>query len=176
MELIEHHQQQVLAAFRRGEFEQIEIIGHADEKDFFELCSRENMLEALAEAMPTARKKEEVPLWFQLAANLSLKLARRIPIRPSNGWFAVGGLSSALDPSIASKHLDKESQQWVLQCQGFNDKNHYDRTTPCDHDTLRKAVKDVQAQRWIDWFNGPVQEVFQSHGFFDPAGDLYWRW
>jgi hypothetical protein len=49
----------------------------------------------------------------------------------------------------------------VIQCRGFNDKNHYDRTTPCDQDTLRKAVKDVEAERWMDWFNGPVQEVFQ---------------
>jgi Transposase DDE domain len=53
---------------------------------------------------------------------------------------------------------------------GFNKKNHYDRTTPCDHDTLRKALKDVRAQQWLDWFNGPVQQVFQSYGYFDPEG------
>jgi Transposase DDE domain len=170
VEIIEHHQQQVLEAFRRGEFDQIEIIGHADEKKFFELCLKEKMLEALAKAMPTARKKEEVPLWFQLAANLSLKLHLEKSFSAFEHVVRCGGLLSALDPSIASKHLDKESQKWVLQCQGFNDKNHYDRTTPCHHDTLRKAVKDVEAQRWMDWFNGAVQEVFQSYGFFDPAG------
>lgn len=170
MELIEHHQQQVLEAFRRGEFDQIEIIGPADEKQFFELCLQEKILAALAKEMPTARQKEEVPLWFQLAANLSLKL----PLENSYAAFErvvrCGGLLSALDPAIASKHLDKESQQWVIECQGFNDKNHYDRTTPCDQDTLRKAVKDVKAERWMDWFNGAVQEVFQSYGFFDPSG------
>lgn len=170
MELIEHHQQQVLEAFRRGEFDQIEIIGHADEKEFFELCLREKMLEALAKAMPTARKKEEVPLWFELAANLSLKLHLETAYSAFERVVRCGGLLSALDPSIASKHLDKESQKWVLQCQGFNDKNHYERTTPCHHDTLRKAVKDVEAKRWMDWFNGAVQEVFQSYGFFDPSG------
>jgi hypothetical protein len=37
---------------------------------------------------------------------------------------------------------------------------------------LRKAVKDVSADRWMDWFNGWVQEVFQRHGFFDPGGIL----
>ncbi len=46
----------------------------ADEKAFFELGFREQLLEALAEAMPTARKKEEVPRGFILAANLSLRL------------------------------------------------------------------------------------------------------
>ena len=74
LEIIEHHQQWVLEAFRRGEFDQIEVIGEADEKEFFELCFKEKILAALAREMPTARKKEEVPLWFELAANLSLKL------------------------------------------------------------------------------------------------------
>ena len=73
LEIIEHHQQQVLAAFSQGQFDQIEIIGEADEKEFFELCFREKILARLAESLPTARKKEEVPLWFELAANLSLR-------------------------------------------------------------------------------------------------------
>ena len=74
LEIIEHHPQRVMEAFRRGEFDQLEIIGEADEKEFFELCLREKILPVLAESMPTVRKKIEVPLWFQLSANLSLKL------------------------------------------------------------------------------------------------------
>ena len=74
LNLIEHHPQRVLEAFRRGEFDQIETIDQADEKEFFELCFQEKIVAALAKDMPTARKKEEVPLWFVLAANLSLKL------------------------------------------------------------------------------------------------------
>jgi len=66
--------------------------------------------------------------------------------------------------------LDPKTKEIHLDCQGFNDKNHYPRATPCDHDTLRKFSKDLPAQRWMDWFNGPVQQVFQAHGFFDPAG------
>src|SRR5437773_8317974 len=37
----------------------------ADEKEFFELCFKEKILESLAQGMPTPRKKEEVPLWFR---------------------------------------------------------------------------------------------------------------
>ena len=48
LNLIEHHPQRVLAALRRGEFDQIEIIGQADEKEFFELCFKEKLLPALA--------------------------------------------------------------------------------------------------------------------------------
>ena len=74
LELVEPHPRRVLEAFRQGDFDGLEILGQADEKAFFELCFREKLLEVLAASMPTARKKEEVPKWFVLAANLSLKL------------------------------------------------------------------------------------------------------
>ena len=118
----------------------------------------------------TARKKEEVPHWFILEAHLSLKLHLENSHLAFERVVRCGGLLGALDPSIASKHLDKGTQQWLLQCQGFNDKNHYERTTPCDQDPLRKAAKDVPAQHWMDWFNRSVQLIFERYGFFDPRG------
>src|SRR6266853_3487067 len=33
-----------------------------------------------------------------------------------------------------------------------------------------KALKDVTAARWLQWFNTAVQSLFQQYGFFDPAG------
>src|SRR6266478_5284899 len=74
LSFIEYEPQKVLEAFRRGEFDGLEVIGQADERDFFHRCFREKMLTRLAESMPSARKKQEVPRWFILAANLSLKL------------------------------------------------------------------------------------------------------
>lgn len=170
LRLIEYHPQRVLEAFRRGEFDQIEIIGQADEKEFFELCLKEKILGALAEAMPTTRKKEEVPKWFVLAANLSLKLHLENSFYALERVVRCGGLLSALPPEVASKHLSPKTQQILLECRGFNDKNHYERTTPCDQDFLRKFVRDVPAADWQAWFNGPVQRTFQAYGFFDPAG------
>lgn len=170
LEIIEHHQQRVLEAFRSGEFDQIEVIGEADEKEFFELCFREKILEALAGPMPTARKKEEVPLWFELAAHLSLKLHLENSYSAFERVVQGGGLLSALPPELASKHLDEASQEIWIQCRGFNDKNHYPRKTPCDQDTLRKAVKDVPASQWLHWFNSALQPIFQCYGFFDPKG------
>ena len=93
LNLIEHHPKLVLEALRRGEFDQIEIIGQADEKEFFELCFQEKILEALAKEMPTARKKEEVPRWFILAANLSLKLHLENSFLALSGSCAVEGCS-----------------------------------------------------------------------------------
>jgi hypothetical protein len=170
LEIIEHHPQRVMEAFRRGEFDQLEIIGEAEEKEFFELCFREKILQVLAESMPTVRKKIEVPLWFQLAANLSLKLHQENSYAAFEQAAQCGGLLSALPPELASKHLDPQTQAIWIECVGFNQKNHYPRKTPGDDDTLRKAVKDVAAARWQEWFNGPVQQVFQRYGFFDPAG------
>lgn len=170
LELVEPHPRRVLEAFRRGEFDGLEILGQADEKAFFELCFREKLLEALAQSMPTARKKEEVPKWFVLAANLSLKLHGEQAFSAWERVVRCGGLLSALSPEIATKHLDRERGEVVLRCVGFNAKNHYDRQTPCDQDMLRKFVKDVSAARWLEWFNGAVQGIFQAYGFFDPQG------
>jgi hypothetical protein len=170
LEIIEHHQQQVLEAFSQGQFDQIEIIGEADEKEFFELCFREKILARLAQSMPTARKKEEVPLWFELAANLSLKLHLENSYSAFERVAQCGGLLSALPPELASKHLDPQTKAIWIQCRGFNDKNLYPRKMPCDDDTLRKAVKDVSHERWQEWFNGPVQQALQEYGFFDPRG------
>lgn len=170
IELLEPHPRRVIEAFRRGEFDDLEILGQADEKAFFELGFKEKLLFDLAETMPTARKKEEVPRQFVLLANLSLRLHGEHSFL---GWERVvraGGLLAALDPALASKHLDPVSREVVLQCRGFNAKNHYDRTTPCDQDMLRKYVKDVSAADWIAWFNQEVQTTFQKHGFFDPEG------
>jgi len=170
LSFIEYQPQKVLDAFRQGEFDGLEVIGQADERDFFTRCFQERILSGLAESMPTARKKEEVPRWFILAANLSLKLHQENSFLAFERVVRCGGLLSALPPDLAAKHLDAKTRQWALHCEGFNDKNRYDRATPCDQDTLRKALKDVPAAAWLAWFNGPVQQVFQAYGFFDPQG------
>jgi hypothetical protein len=111
-----------------------------------------------------------VPRWFILAANLSLKLHLENSYLAFERVVRCGGLLGALPPEIAAKHLNPQTQELSLDCQGFNAKNHYDRATPCDQDTLRKQAKDVPAQRWVDWFNQSIQKVFQTYGFFDPQG------
>ena len=170
LSFIEYQPQKVLAAFRQGEFDGLEVIGQADERDFFHRCFQQRILTRLAESMPTQRKKEEVPRWFILAANLSLKLHQENSFLAFERVVRCGGLLSALPPDLAAKHLDAKTRRWALHCQGFNRKNDYDRATPCDQDTLRKALKDVPAAQWLKWFNDPVQRIFQADGFFDPNG------
>jgi hypothetical protein len=170
LNLIEHHPQLVLEALRRGEFDQIEIVGEADEKEFFELGFKEKIFDALAQEMPTERKKEEVPRWFILVANLTLKLHLEYSYLAFERVVHCGGLLGALPPELAAKHLNTQTHEIRLDCKGFNQKNSYDRGTPCDQDTLRKYARDVPAKKWFDWFNQSVQKVFQAYGFFDPQG------
>jgi hypothetical protein len=156
LQIIEHHPKTVLEALRRGEFDGLEIVGEADEKEFFERLFREKLLEALAATMPTICKKEEVPQWFILSANLSLKLHQENSFLAFERVIRCGGLLSALPPELASKRLDPETQALLLHCQGFNHKNDYERTTPCHQDTLRKALKRVPAPQWLDWYTLPT--------------------
>jgi hypothetical protein len=98
LQIIEHHPQRVLDALRRGEFDALEIVGEADEREFFERLFREKLLEALATTMPSKRKKEEVPRWFILAANLSLKLHQENSFLAFERVIRCGGLLSAMPP------------------------------------------------------------------------------
>jgi len=111
LSFIEYQPQKVLEAFRQGQFDGLEIIGQADERDFFQRCIQEKILVALAESMPTARKKEEVPRWFILAANLTLKLHQENSFLTFERVVRCGGLLSALPADLATKHLDPKSRQ-----------------------------------------------------------------
>lgn len=100
-----------------------------------------------------------MPRWFILAANLNLKLHLENSFLAFERVVRCGGLLGAWSPEIAAQHLKVETKELLLECQGFKDKNSYDRVTPCDQDTLRKYTRDVAAQRWINWFSESVQPV-----------------
>jgi hypothetical protein len=161
LSFVEYQPQNVLAAFRQGEFDGLEVIGQADERDFFQRCFQQRILSRLADSMPTARKKEEVPRWFILAANLSLKLHQENSFLAFERVVRCGGLLSALPPELAAKHLDAKTRQWALHCQGFNDKNDYDRA-PCDRTRCAKRSKMCQPPAVV--VRQPGQRSF-SEGF-----------
>ena len=62
----------------------------------------------------------------------------------------------------------------TLACPGFNDKNDYDRQTPCDQDFLRKFARDTKVDRLHAWFNREVPRCLRSLGLFD-RGTFYRR-
>jgi len=55
----------------------------------------------------------------------------------------------------------------TLGCPGFNDKNRYDRQTPCDQDFLRKFARDNRRPTITEWFNREVPRCLRALKLFD---------
>jgi hypothetical protein len=72
--IFEENKSYVLDALTDGDFDYMEDAGEIFETDFFRFIKAKSMLKKLAESYPTPRKKEEVPLWFYIAGNLSMRL------------------------------------------------------------------------------------------------------
>ena len=72
--IFEENKPLVLDALRDGEFDYIEAASEVFEADFFRFIKARALLDQLVETYPTPRKKEEVPLWFYVASNLSMRL------------------------------------------------------------------------------------------------------
>jgi hypothetical protein len=72
--VFEENKPLVLEALRDGEFDYMEAVSEVFEADFFRFIKAKALLDQLAQSCPTPREKEEVPLWFYVASNLSMRL------------------------------------------------------------------------------------------------------
>ncbi len=161
----------VLEALRHGNIDYLEHVSEAAEADLFRHLIRRQVIQRLAETYPTPRKKQEVPVWIYLSSELSLKLHGAQGYHAFPRILRSGGLIEALGPELGGrKTRHPETNDVTLACPGFNDKNDYDRQTPCDQDFLRKFARDTKADRLHAWFNREVPRCFRSLGLFDPEG------
>lgn len=156
--------------FREGEFDYLDSASEVCETEFFRYIGANHMLGELAKTYPSPRKKEEVPVWFYLASNLSLRLHGVHRFHAYEYVIRCGGMLNAFGPEIGHKARVPGSKDVTLSCAGFNDKNEYDRQTPCDQDFLRKFSKDTDVERLMKWFNQDAAKVFKAHKAFDPEG------
>jgi len=173
MDLVAFHYDRsfVLDALRQGEIDYLEHVSEAAEADLFRHLIRRQIVQRLAESYPTPRKKEEVPVWIYLSSEISLKLHGAQGYHAFPRILRSGGLIEALGPALGGrKTRHPETGDVTLACPGFNDKNDYDRQTPCDQDFLRKFGRDTDAGRLHDWFNREVPRCLRSLGLFDPEG------
>jgi len=166
---LEHDRSFVVEALRRGEVDYLEPVSEAAEADLFRHLIDRQVLERLAENYPTPRKKEEVPVWLYLASQISLKL-HEASYHAFPYVLRSGGLITALGPQVGRKSIHPETQDVTLACEGFNDKNTFDRQTPCDQDFLRKFARDTRAESLHAWFNREVPRCLRSLKLFDPEG------
>jgi hypothetical protein len=161
----------VLEALRQGDIDYLEHVSEAAEADLFRHLIRRQVIQRLAETYPTPRKKEEVPVWIYLSSELSLKLHGAQAYHAFPRILRCGGLIEALGPEMGGRKTPHpETGDVTLACPGFNDKNDYDRQTPCDQDFLRKFAHDTDTARLHAWFNREVPRCLRSLGLFDPEG------
>ena len=151
--VFEHDRQFGIAALRRGEVDYRENVSEAAEANWFRHLIDRRVLERLAESYPSPREQEEVPIWFYLASQISLRLHGAPGYNAFPYVLRCGGLIDALGPEVGRKAVHPQTGDVTLGCTGFNDKNRYDRQTPCDQDFLRKFARDTDARRLQEGFN-----------------------
>jgi hypothetical protein len=160
----------VLEALQNGDFDYMEAASELFEADFFRFIKARSLLDELSQSYPTPRKKEDVPFWFYVASNLSMRLHGVHAFDAFPMVVRAGGMLQAFGPKAGRKVVHPETGDTTILCEGFNQKNHYDRESPCDPDFLRKMAKDTDAQALMRWFGGDGVRVFRHHRAFDREG------
>jgi len=168
--IFEQNKPLVLEALGNGDFDYLEAANEVFETEFFRFIKAKSILDKLAETYPSPRRKEEVPLWFYVASNLSMRLHGEHSFNAFPLVVRSGGLLNALGPKGAQKVTHPDSGDVTIACDGFNQKNHYDRQTPCDQDFLRKLAKDTQADALTRWFSTDAAALLRSRRAFDKEG------
>lgn len=160
----------VLQRFREGEFDYVDAASEVFEADFFRFIQARGYLAALAGTYPSPRKKEEVPTWFYLASNVSLRLHGVHGFHAYPYVVRCGGMLNVFGPRVGHKATHPDTGDVTLRCAGFNAKNDYQRQTPCDQDFLRKLAKDTDPEQLTRWFNRDVPRLLKQHHAFDRDG------
>ena len=168
--LLEHQDQRVCEAFRRGEFDYVDAAGELSETGFFRAIASKKVLEKLAATYPSPAKKHDVPLWVYIASNISLRFHGVHQFHAYPYIVRAGGMVQAFGPKMGHKVVHPETGDITLSCEGFNAKNDHDRQTPCDQDYLRKLARKTDAELLQAWFNREVTGIFKQHHAFDPEG------
>jgi len=151
--IFEESKSLILAALQEGEFDYMESASEVFETDFFRFIKAKSILSKLAETYPTPRQKEEVPLLFYVASDLSMRLHGVHAFNAYPMVVQAGGMLNIFGPPGGRKVTHPDTGELTVYCEGFNNKNHYDRQSPCDPDYLRKMAKDTPADKLMSWFN-----------------------
>ncbi len=170
MMLFERNDLLVCEAFRNGDFDYVDAAGELSETDFFRAIASKKILEKLAASYPSPAKKHEVPLWVYIASNISMRFHGVHQFHAYPYIVRAGGMVQAFGPKMGHKAVHPDTGDITLSCEGFNDKNDYDRQTPCDQDYLRKMARKTDADSLQQWFNRDVTGIFKQHHAFDPEG------
>lgn len=166
----EEDRELVLEKLKEGFMDHLEVVSRVVETQFFHLFLGSGDLARLGATYPSPRKKEEVPLWLYLSSQITLRL------HGSPGYSSLpyilhcGGLRDALEAGQVKRKEDQETGSHYLSFQGYNEKNTYDRSTPCDQDFVRKLARDTNPLELEAWYGKEVAPYFKDLGAYDPEG------
>ena len=118
--IFEKNKPLILQALGNGDFDYIESASEVYEADFFRFIKAKAILDKLAGTYPTPRKKEDVPLWFYISSNLSMRLHG---VHSFNAFPMVvrsGGMLNAFGPKAGRKVVHPDNGDVTIACEGFN--------------------------------------------------------
>lgn len=144
--IFENNRPFVLKALQNGDFDYMEAASEVFEADFFWFIKARSLLDELSKSYPTPRKKQEVPFWFYVAGNLSMRLHGVHAFHAFPMVVRAGGMLQAFGPEAGRKVVHPDTGDTTILCEGFNRKNQYDRESPCDSDL--PAGRQVSYARW----------------------------
>ena len=112
--IFEQNKPLVLEGLEQGEFDYIDAASEVFETEFFRYINAKKILQSLAETYPTPRKKEEVPLWFYIASNLSMRLHGAHSFHAFPMIVRAGGMLNAFGPDAGRKVKHPETEDVTL--------------------------------------------------------------
>lgn len=168
--VFENNKPYVIDEFLAGRFDYIELASDVAETKFFEYLMSQEIVQQLAQSYPTPRCREHVPLWMYVCSQLSLRLHGKQSFHSYPLIIRSGGLIDALGPEVARREIDPATGNMTLSCAGFNERNFYDRQTPCDQDFLRKLARDTEPEELEKWYNEQVAVLYKNLGAYDSDG------
>ena len=168
--VFENDKPYVLGEFREGRFDYIELASDVAETKFFQHLFGQGIVARLAADYPTPRERHHVPLWMHVSSQLSMRLHGSHAFHRYPLIIRSGGLLEALGPDLARRQADPATGDVSIWCAGFNSRNHYRRSTPCDQDSLRKVAKDTDAEALQAWYNGSVARLYADLRAYDAEG------
>ena len=112
--VFEQDKPKVLQAFKDGEFDYIDAASEIFETDFFKYIGAKKILTKAAETYPSPRKKEEVPLWFYIASDLSLRLHGVQSFHAFPMVVQTGGMLNAFVPKAGHKAVHPDTKDITI--------------------------------------------------------------
>jgi hypothetical protein len=166
----EEDKELVREKLQEGFIDHLEVVSRVVETEFFQDFIGSGALGKLAESYPSPRVKHDVPLWIYLASQLTLRLHGAAGYSSLPYILHCGGLRDALESGQVEHKEDPHSGERHLQFKGYNEKNDYDRATPCDQDFVRKIARDTEPQQLEAWYGQAVARHLATIDAYDKEG------